>query len=97
MEPMNPVYTQRHRPGRPEYAMLAYIPLGLLVLAALLRSSVAASGPSASVLAVDLLGLAMGALVGWLGGEFAVPQEVPAERHSARRPPSTAQLTHETA
>jgi|GEM_PF-1637168 len=94
-----PVNT-RHQPDRSDYAKLAHAPLVLLVLIAFMRASVGIATPSASLLAVDLLALAMGALVAWLGGEFMLSREAPAERRRTRRQrplgalPSQDALTH---
>jgi hypothetical protein len=79
---------------RSDYARLAYVPLGLFVLTAFMRASVAGDGPSPPLLAVDLLALAMGALVCWLGGEFRAPREAPVVRRRDRRERHRAQLTH---
>lgn len=81
---------------RSDYARLAHAPLVLLVLIALLRASVSHAAPSASLLAVDLLALAMGALVCWLGGGFGAPREAPVVRRRDRRQRHRAQLTHKT-
>lgn len=81
------------------YARLAYVPLGLFVLTLFMRASVVADGPSASLLSVDLLSLAMAALVCWLGGEFGAPREAPIARRRDRRDRRQrhrAQLTHKT-
>jgi hypothetical protein len=84
----HPVNSQQSLARRSAFTMLAYVPLGLLALTAVMRSRVVSEGPSSSVLALDLLGLAMGALVGWLGGEFMAAPEVAAEPHPAPRPRS---------
>ncbi len=81
---------------RSDYARLAYVPLGLFVLTAFMRASLTGDGPPASRLAVDLLALAMGALLCWLGGEFAAPREAPVARRRHRRERPRAQLTHKT-
>lgn len=77
-----------------DYAKLASAPIGLLVVFALMRSEAAASGPSLSTLAIDLMGLAMVALVGWLGGEFVIARGHYAERRRARRARPRHRLAH---
>ena len=90
---MNP---QHHLNDQSEYAKLAYVPLGLLVLAALMRADVATAGPSMTALALDLLALALAALVGWLGGEFMLAHHVPVERRRTRRHHPRSHFTHKT-
>ena len=87
----------RHCPNdQAEYAKLAYVPLGLLVLAALMRTDVAAAGPSMTALALDLLALAQAALVGWLGSGFMLAHPMPIGRRRSRRHPPRRHLTHKT-
>jgi hypothetical protein len=81
---------------RSDYARLAYVPLGLFVLTAFMRASVAGDGPSSSLLSVDLLALAMGALLCWLGGEFGAPREAPIARRRLPRERHRAQFAHKT-
>lgn len=86
-------------PDQSVYARLAYVPLGLFVLTWFMRAGMVADGPSASLLSVDLLALAMAALVCWLGGEFGTPREAPIARRRdrrERRERHRAQLTHKT-
>jgi len=80
-------------PDRSDYARLAHAPLVLLVLVALMRTS---AGSSLSVVALDLLALAMGLLVAWLGGVFVLPHEVPVERRRTRRFSLQEHLRHKT-
>ncbi|MDB4931888.1 MAG: hypothetical protein JWM10_4372 [Myxococcaceae bacterium] len=69
---------------RPAYAKLAFAPLGLLLCVAPLHAAATASGPSSTALAVDLLALAVGALLGWLGGDLTPPREAPMGRPRPR-------------
>ncbi|MBK6536082.1 MAG: hypothetical protein IPN17_38395 [Deltaproteobacteria bacterium] len=85
-----------HPPDRSDYAKLAHAPLVLLVLIAFMRASVGSATPSLSVVAVDLLALAMGALVAWLGGEFVLSREAPAERRRTRRLRPQGHFRHKT-
>ena len=59
-------------------------------------ASVGSATPSLSVVAVDLLALAMGALVAWLGGEFVLSREAPAERRRTRRLRPQGHFRHKT-
>lgn len=79
--------------GRTGYAKLTSAPLGLLLAVGTLHEVAAAAGPSASVVAVDLLALALGGLVGWLGGELAATRHAPAARR-ARRPRTRSGISH---
>lgn len=85
-----------HPPDRSDYARLAHAPLVLLVLTAFMRASVAGDGPSLSVVAVDLLAFAMGVLLAWLGGEFVLSREAPAERRRTRRLRPQGHFRHKT-
>lgn len=84
-----------HRPtvDRSDFAKLAYAPLGLLLCASALGHGVAAEPR----LAAHLLALAMGLLLGWLGGEFEGLRGVVVERRRERRLRARASLTHEAA
>lgn len=78
------------------FAMLAFVPVGLLVLTMAMREGALAAGDGlSSMLPIDLLALAMGALLGWLGGEFAPRHDVPVAHRSERRR-IRRHLTHTT-
>jgi hypothetical protein len=75
-----------HPIDRPAFAKLAFAPLGLLLCVAPLHAAATASGLGASALAVDLLALAVGALLGWLGGDLTPADEAPVGRPRLRWP-----------